>query len=160
MGKHTAYISLGSNLGDRADNLLSALKLLNAADGIEVGKISQFFQTDPEGGPTGQDKYYNAAAMIETTLAPHELLSELHRIERELGRRRENEPRHGSRTCDLDILLFGQEVIETDELTIPHPRMHERLFVLRPLASIAPQAVHPTLRRTVAELLADAEVSR
>jgi 2-amino-4-hydroxy-6-hydroxymethyldihydropteridine diphosphokinase len=158
MGKRTAYISLGSNLGDRADNLLGAFQRLNDTPGIEIAKISQFFRTEPVGGPEGQEKFYNAAAILETTLEPRELLGELQRIERELGRRRESEPRWGPRTCDLDILLIDDEVIETEELTVPHPRMHERLFALRPLASIAPQAVHPKLRRSVLELLADAEV--
>ncbi|MGC9455479.1 MAG: 2-amino-4-hydroxy-6-hydroxymethyldihydropteridine diphosphokinase [Phycisphaerae bacterium] len=160
MGKHTVYISLGSNLGDRADNLLSALKHLNDTPGVEIAKISQFFRTEPVGGPENQEKYFNAAAILETTLTPHELLAELQRIEKQLGRNRHTEQRWGPRTCDLDILLFDDEIIDADDLTIPHPRMHERLFVLRPLASIAPQAVHPKLRRTVAELLADAEVSR
>lgn len=160
MSEHTAYISLGSNLGDKADNLLAAMKRLNETPGVEIAKISQFFRTEPVGGPEGQEKYFNAAAVLETTLSPRELLAELQRIERKLGRSRGNEPRWGPRTCDLDILLFDDETIETEDLTIPHPRMHERLFVLRPLASIAPDAMHPKLRRTVVQMLAEAEVSR
>lgn len=154
-----AYIGLGSNLGDRGDTLMAAVKQLAALKGIAVRRISQFVVTEPVGGPEDQPKYLNAAAEIETTLAPAELLGELQRIEASLGRDRSKEQRWGPRTCDLDILLMGQTVIETTELTIPHPRMHERLFVLRPLAQIAPQVVHPKLHKTVVELLAEAEVA-
>ena len=154
----TAYIGLGSNLGDRGDTLMAAVKQLAAVAGVDVRRISQFVITEPVGGPEDQPKYLNAAAEIETTLEPRELLGELQRIEASLGRDRSKEQRWGPRTCDLDILLMGETVLATDELTIPHPRMHERLFVLRPLAQIAPMVVHPRLRKSVVQLLAEAEV--
>ena len=96
---------------------------------------------------------------IETTLEPLELLHALQGIETVLGRDRTRETRWGPRTCDLDILLMADIVMETEELTLPHPRMHERVFVLRPLASLAPQAVHPKFDSTIIQLLAEAEVA-
>jgi len=155
----TAYIGLGSNLGDRGDTLMAAAKRLAAVAGVDVRRISQFVVTEPVGGPEDQPKYLNAAAEIVTTLPPRDLLSELQRIEASLGRDRSKEQRWGPRTCDLDILLMGETVIDTPELTVPHPRMHERLFVLRPLAQIAPTAIHPKLQKSVVQLLAEAEVA-
>ena len=159
MSKQIAHIAMGSNVGDRAATLLEAVKILAGVDGIQVRKLSEMIETHPAGGPADQPAYLNAAVEIETTLAPLRLLAALQEIEGALGRDRQTEQRWGPRTCDLDILLMGQVVMEVQDLTIPHPRMHERLFVLRPLASIAPDAVHPGLGLTVAEMLADAEVA-
>lgn len=159
MSKQIAYIAMGSNLGDRAATLLAAAKMLADLDGVRVRKISRMIQTEAVGGPGDQPAYLNAAVKIETTLAPRRLLAALQEIEAALGRDRRTEERMGERTCDLDILLMGEIVTEAPELTIPHPRMHERLFVLRPLAEIAPSAVHPRLGSTVAEMLAAAEVA-
>jgi 2-amino-4-hydroxy-6-hydroxymethyldihydropteridine diphosphokinase len=160
MPETIAYIALGSNLGDRGWTMLMALKAIDQLAGVEVRRVSQFVETEPVGGPPKQAKYLNAAVEIATSLGPSELLAALQEIERSLGRRREQEERWGPRAIDLDIVLMGEAVVETEALTIPHPRMHERLFVLRPLASIAPRAVHPMLKRTVAELLVDAEVGK
>ena len=148
----TVYLGLGSNLGDRRRNLEAALDALRAHPQIAVTAVSSFLETDPVGGPPGQGKFLNAAAKIETDLSPEALLEELKRVERALGRK--PGPRWGPREIDLDILLYGDAVLETPDLTIPHPRMRERRFVLEPLAEIAPDARDPVTGRTVRELLA------
>jgi 2-amino-4-hydroxy-6-hydroxymethyldihydropteridine diphosphokinase len=148
----TVYIGLGSNLGDRRWNLEAALEALRAHPQITVSAVSAFLETDPVGGPPGQGKFLNAAAEIETDLAPEVLLAELKRVERAIGRT--PGPRWGPREIDLDILLYGDTILETGTLVIPHPRMRERRFVLEPLAEIAPDARDPVTGRTVRELLA------
>ena len=153
----TVYLGLGSNLGDRRRNLEAALDALRAHPQIAVTAVSSFLETDPVGGPPGQGKFLNAAAKIETDLSPEALLEELKRVERALGRR--EGPRWGPREIDLDILLYGDAVLETPNLTIPHPRMRERRFVLEPLAEIAPDARDPVTNLTVRELLARLDAS-
>ena len=157
MAKQIAYIALGANLGEKADTLLRALEMLNQREGMKVRRVSQFIRTTAAGGPDEQPAYFNAASEIETTLSPDDLLGVLQEIESALGRDRTREQRWGPRTCDLDLLLVGDIVIKTEVLTIPHPRMHERSFVLQPLAQIAPHALHPVLNKSVAELLAELE---
>ena len=151
------YLGLGSNVGDREATLVRALEMIGEIEHVRVVRVSNTIETDPVGGPSGQGPYLNAAAKIETDLAPEDLLAALQEVEAALGRDRGNQQRWGPRTCDLDILLVGETVLDTPDLTIPHPRMHERLFVLRPLAQIAAGAVHPVLHKTVAQLLARAE---
>jgi 2-amino-4-hydroxy-6-hydroxymethyldihydropteridine diphosphokinase len=151
----TAYIALGSNLGDRPQHLAAALDLLRQQPGVRVLRVSTSHETEPVGGPAGQGKYLNAVAELQTDLAPCALLRLLLSVEAQCGRVRQEH--HGPRTLDLDLLLYGQEVHVLHEpdcdLVVPHPRMHERLFVLEPLAEIAPLAVHPVLQSTIADLL-------
>jgi 2-amino-4-hydroxy-6-hydroxymethyldihydropteridine diphosphokinase len=148
-----ALIGLGSNLGDRRAALEGAIAALSETPGIVVREVSSFHETEPVGGPAGQGRYLNAAAALETTLEPVELLRALQRIETRFGR--VCTVRWAERTLDLDLLLFGDRVIETPELVVPHPRFSARRFVLEPLAEVAPEAVDPVTNRTIAQLLAD-----
>jgi 2-amino-4-hydroxy-6-hydroxymethyldihydropteridine diphosphokinase len=150
-----ACVGLGSNLGDRRATLEGAIAALARTSGVHVQKVSSFHETEPVGGPPGQGKYLNAAAVIETDLDAHGLLRVLEGIEAQFGRIRS--VHWGERTLDLDLLLFGDEIISTLELTVPHPRLRVRRFVLEPLADVAPEAVDPVTKRTIADLLAALE---
>jgi 2-amino-4-hydroxy-6-hydroxymethyldihydropteridine diphosphokinase len=145
-----AYIGLGSNLGDRAALLARALAALGALSGVALARVSSVYETAPVGGPAGQGPYLNQVAEILTTVAPADLLVRLLAIETDLGRVRTE--RFGPRSIDLDLLLYGDVILDRPELVLPHPRMHERLFVLDPLAEIAPGVVHPIRKRSVADL--------
>jgi len=148
-----AYVALGANLGDREANLRAALAELKTVG--EVRKVATIIETEPLGAP-GQGRYLNTVCEIETGLVPEDLLAACQRIEKKLGREREQETvRWGARLIDLDILLYGDEVTDTAGLTIPHPEMANRCFVLEPLAEIAPDARHPVLKKTAAEMLAE-----
>jgi 2-amino-4-hydroxy-6-hydroxymethyldihydropteridine diphosphokinase len=146
-----ASIGLGSNLGDRRAALEGAIAALARTPGVSVRNVSSFHETEPVGGPPGQGKYLNAAVILETTLDPLAVLHLLQEIEAQFGRVRT--VRWGERTLDLDLLLFDDRIIDTPELVVPHPRYATRRFVLEPLAEVAPEAVDPVTKQTVAELL-------
>ena len=145
----TAYIGIGSNLGERQGNCMKAVSLLRDS-GITVTKLSSMLETEPW-GLQGQPKFINMAVEAETVLFPKELLKLLKEIESEIGR--EPAERWGPRVIDLDILLYDDLVIKTPELEIPHPHIAEREFVLRPLSEIAPEKIHPVLKKSMKELL-------
>ena len=144
-----AYIGMGSNLGERHATLRAAVKKLEATDGIRVVKVSRFRETEPVGGPP-QDAFLNAAVQVETNLEPERLFEAIQRIEDAFGRTRT--VRWGPRTLDLDLLLYGNWVIATPALQVPHPLLHERRFVLEPLCDISPHIIHPVLRKSMEEL--------
>lgn len=149
------FIGVGSNLGNRQEYINSAIEKLRTAKDCSVENISFIYETEPEGGPK-QDKFLNAAIKIKTTLSPSELLSVLKKIESVLGRR-PCEVKWSARPIDLDILLYDDIILETEELVIPHPLMHKRWFVLKPLCDIAKEIVHPVLKKNINELLKELE---
>ena len=152
-----AYVSLGSNLGDRAANLLLAVRgMLDA--GLKVSRLSSIYETEPVEVADAQPAYLNMVAELtldEKSPPPEQLLARLLRIEYALGRRREHF--HAARTIDLDLLLYADALSDTDFLKLPHPRLHARRFALAPLAELAPDAAHPTLHKTFRQLLAEVD---
>ncbi|NOY38783.1 MAG: 2-amino-4-hydroxy-6-hydroxymethyldihydropteridine diphosphokinase [Nitrospirae bacterium] len=147
----TIYIGIGSNLGDREGNCLKALEELEKS-GIKVTKRSFLYETEPW-GVKDQPGFINMAVEADTDLTPGEVLRVFKAIEKKLGRR--EAPRWGPRIVDLDILLYDDLVVNETNLRIPHPHMHERDFVLKPLSEIAPEVIHPLLKKTVREMLSE-----
>jgi 2-amino-4-hydroxy-6-hydroxymethyldihydropteridine diphosphokinase len=141
-----AFIGLGSNLGQREGTLREALRMLDEPEGIEVAAVSSFRETDPV-GVVDQPRFVNAAAALETSLSPRELLARLLEVERALGRDRSAEEPWGPRTVDLDLLLYGDETIAEPGLEVPHPRLAERAFVMEPLLELDPELRLPDGRR-------------
>jgi 2-amino-4-hydroxy-6-hydroxymethyldihydropteridine diphosphokinase len=156
-----AGIALGSNLGDRAEHLRAALAAVATLPGVESVTPSGFYETAPApGSPQDQGDFLNAAAVLTTTLSPEELLAELLRLEGKLGRPPREERQHwGPREIDLDLLFHGEAVRDTRGLTLPHPRMHQRDFVLDPLAEVVPEWIHPLRQQSVAAMRAALETA-
>jgi len=150
-----AYVGLGSNLGDRSAHLLLGLSALSRLPDTHLLRLSPVYETEPVGPP--QPPYLNLVAELETELAPRALLGEMLAIERALGRERRE--RWGPRTLDLDLLLYGDLVLEEEGLTVPHPRLHQRAFVLVPLLDLLPEGRHPLLGQSFRELLASLDTS-
>lgn len=143
----TVYLSLGSNLGDRSANLKMAIEKLSEFG--SVAAVSSFYETEPvDTGP--QPWFLNCAVKLDTEKMPRQLIAAILNLEQSLGRQRRQEK--APRTIDIDILLFGSSIVELPSLTIPHPRLHERRFVLEPLAEIAADARHPVFKRSIREL--------
>jgi 2-amino-4-hydroxy-6-hydroxymethyldihydropteridine diphosphokinase len=149
----SAFVGIGSNLGDREGNFRQAVELLSAEHGIDVVAVSEIRETDPV-GPVEQGPFLNGAVLIETGLAPRELLERLLAVEERLGRVRRE--RWGPRTIDLDLLLYGDDVVDEPGLTVPHPRLHERRFALEPLSDLAPSLEIPG-KGPISALLAELE---
>jgi 2-amino-4-hydroxy-6-hydroxymethyldihydropteridine diphosphokinase len=149
-----AYIGLGANLGDPRAQVEEAVRCLREAEEVELLRVSALYLTPPL-GPPGQPWYVNAAVQVKTRLTPEEVMRLLIGIETAMGRVRDE--RWGPRLIDLDLLLYNGEIITGPDLTVPHPEMHRRAFVLAPLAEIAPDAWHPVLKKTARELLEELE---
>ncbi|MDP9380849.1 MAG: GTP cyclohydrolase MptA [Chloroflexota bacterium] len=154
MSRHTVYIGIGSNLGDKQANITEALQQLRSQ--VSIRRVASLYDTDPV-GYTEQPRFLNTVIEGETELEPHELLTLLKGIERRLGRQQDF--RNAPRPIDMDILFHGDALLDAPELTIPHPQLHERAFVLEPLAELAPNLCHPRLGMTVSELLARVDTS-
>ena len=151
MGKGRCFLALGSNLGNKRANLSQAVTLI----AMRVGRVvclSRFYETEPW-GYASDNTYLNAALEVETTLSPQEVLVVTQTIERDMGREKKSMNReYFDRPIDIDLLLMDDLVVESDMLTLPHPLMHERLFVMEPLVEIAPTVMHPVLQKTICEI--------
>ena len=147
---HTAFISIGSNIGNRLDNCKKAIKDLADGEEVKLIKTSSFYETEPW-GEIEQGWFINCVIEIETVLDAYRLFSVIRKVEE--GFKRKRVKKGGPRIIDLDVLFFDREIINTEGLTIPHPLLHKRRFVLMPLNEIAPDLVHPVFKKSVADLL-------
>jgi len=156
MGRETVFIGFGSNVGDRLDFCDRAVTLLSLLPHSQILGVSLLYETEPvnDHAQPGDGWFLNGVVQLETDITPKSLLAVLREIERSLGRDEDN--RSGPRTIDLDILFYGQRIINDPDLTVPHPRMHQRRFVLMPLSELDPLFLHPALNRTISQLLAGA----
>ncbi len=144
------YLSLGSNLEDRVGYIQQATSLLGGTDGVTIVRTSAFYESEPV-EMNSENWFVNAVVEAKTTLPPQHLLEQCQRIERQLGRKSKSGD-YQDRTIDIDILLYGKEVIDTDTLTVPHNKMHQRAFALVPLLELIPDTLHPKLQKTMSDL--------
>ena len=160
MGRETVFIGFGSNVGDRVDFCDRAVTLLSLLPHSQVVGVSLLYETEPvnDHAQPGDGWFLNGVVQLETDVTPKSLLDMLREIERSLGRDEEN--RSGPRTIDLDILFYGERIINEPDLVVPHPRLHQRRFVLMPLSELDPLFLHPSLQRTISQLLAEVGSSR
>jgi 2-amino-4-hydroxy-6-hydroxymethyldihydropteridine diphosphokinase len=149
-----AYLSLGSNLGNKLRFLKEAISKIGESNKIAINRVSSVYETQPV-GYENQEWFLNLVIEIKTSFMPRDLLDHVLSVEDQMGRKREI--KWGPRNIDIDILLYDNQVMQSDRLTLPHPRMHERRFVLLPLSEIAPQLLHPQLKKSVKELLEGCE---
>lgn len=147
------YLGLGTNIGNKRKNMVTAAALLAERAG-DVLSLSSFYETEPWGFAS-ENTFLNAALELETTYSPLELLHLTQQIEREMGRTQKSNGAYHDRIIDIDILLYGNEVVHHEDLVVPHPLMQQRLFVMQPLAEIAPSLVHPVLQKTMYNLYMD-----
>lgn len=150
-GDPPIYLGLGTNLGDRLENLNRALHLLTDHDDVGILAVASVYETSPVGGPPGQSDYFNTAVKIASTMDAPSLLAHILDVERSMGRIRSVV--NGPRNIDVDLLIMGNDIFDTPTLSLPHPRLHQRRFVLAPLAEIAPNLRHPMEGSTMQELL-------
>lgn len=150
------FISLGSNVGDRLANIQQAVSLLSMTDKIKIVKSSSFYETEPWGNKN-QNWFVNAAVALDTELSPVELLKLCQSVEMQLGRNRVNQEKWSERTIDIDILMYDNLIMSNDILSIPHPYMHKRAFVLVPMLEVKSDLVHPVFKKTISELYDELE---
>ena len=150
------FLSLGSNLGDRISHIQQAVSSLSMLENVQIIKTSSFYETEPWGNKN-QNWFVNACVALDTTLTPLDLLKECQRIEMQLGRMRINEEKWGQRAIDIDILMYDNEIISDNVLTVPHPYFHLRAFVLVPMLEVKADLVHPVLNKTVSEIYDELE---
>lgn len=148
-----AYLSLGTNLGNKRRNLVTAAALLAERVG-DILSLSEIYETEPWGFESS-NLFLNAALILETTYSPTELLQATRLIEIEMGRIAKSDGSYEDRVIDIDILLYDDVVMQTDRLTLPHPLMHKRRFVMEPLAEIAPDVIHPVFQKTINQLMTE-----
>lgn len=145
------YVALGSNVGDREERVLQAVHKMRSFSNVK--KVSTLVETEAVGPNKGQPKFINAVVELDTSFEPEEVLDELLKIEEELGRNLDEKGKNLPREIDLDLIVYGNEIVQTERLTVPHPKMCERLFVMAPLAELNPKWIHPQTKESIQDIL-------